>query len=396
MEFVEPEDEPHTFRRPPSPDDRVWRHPSEMAAPRGPVRRQLWIVGIGAAVAAGLLSTGFVVVAATLLDQPRDGTGVNRSSLVPLSFLSDTTAGGNNVDVVAVAERVRPAIVQLKVVAARSGTGSGVFYRSDGSVLTNAHVVDGATSITVVLSNGRELPGRVVGADPSTDIAVVKVDGGPFPVAELGTSGGLKVGQQAIAIGSPLGLTGPPVTVGVLTALHRSVRARTGTRVLTDMVQTDTPIAAGSSGGALVDGAGRVVGISTVVAGGDAGADGSGFAIPVDMARFAAEQLIATGRVSLVWLGVEGNDLDAPTALDLHVDGGAAVERVMAGSPAEHAGLAARDVIVAVDGSPVTSLGMLVAAVRSHQPGDVLALDVVRDHERNAMSATVAERPLGS
>ncbi|HEX3621394.1 MAG TPA: trypsin-like peptidase domain-containing protein [Acidimicrobiales bacterium] len=394
MEFVDPEDEPHPFRDPPLPDDRIWRHPSEMGPKRTPVRRQLWVVGITAAVAASLLSTGLAVVLGTVFDEGSTGSGGNRATLVSLPARS--TAGANG-DVVQIAEHVRPAIAQLRVAGApgtTAGSGSGVVFRSDGEVLTNAHVVDGASSVTVVLSSGRELPGQVVGSDPDSDTAVVKIDGGPFPFAELGTAADLKVGQQAIAMGSPLGLSGgPSVTVGVVSALHRSVATRNSTRVLMDMVQTDAPIAPGSSGGALVDSGGRVIGITTAVAVSDTGTDGFGFATPIDVARSSAEQLVATGRVANAWLGVEGSDLDAPSALDLSVAGGARVDRVVVDSPAEHAGVAARDVIVGVDGRAVMSVGMLVVAVRGHRPGDVVTLDVMRDHEHRAMKATVVERP---
>jgi serine protease Do len=383
MEFVDPEDEPQQFRRPPPPDDRVWRHPSEMGPVRPAPRRQRWMVGLTAAVAASLISTGLAVIAGSLLDGGRGGAaGVDRSGVLSLGL----AGSGSAPDVAQIAERVRPAITQLKVEAGRSTSGSGVIFGSDGQVLTNAHVVEGATVITVVLATGREVPGKVVGSDADTDIAVVKIDGGPYPVAELGTASDLKVGQQAVAVGSP------SVTVGAITALHRSVRSGTGSTVLMDMVQTDAPIAPGSSGGALVDGAGRVVGISTVLA----GADGFGFATPIDVARAAAEQLMATGKVTPVWLGVEGSDLDGATASNLQLEGGALVDTVRTDSPAERAGLAAKDVIVGVDGRPVMSLGMLAVAVRAHRPGDVVTLDVVRDRQHHGMKVTVAERPPGS
>ncbi len=392
MEFVEPDDEPQPYRRPPSPDDRVWRHPSEMGPRRQSARRQLWVVGMASAVAVSVLSTGLAVVAGNLLDAGGGGgRPVETSGVLPTPTLVGAPA-----DVVSVADRVRPAIVQLRVERSRNGSGSGVVFGSDGHILTNVHVVEGATSLTVVLSTGREVAGRVVGFDPHSDTAVVKMDGGPYPAADLGSATDLKVGQEAIAIGSPLGLTGgPSVTVGVVSALHRDVRTRTG-KGLTDMVQTDAPIAPGSSGGALLDANGKVIGITTEMAMTDAGAEGFGFATPIDAARSAAEQLMATGRVVNVWLGVEGSDLDWPTAQSLNVGGGAIVERVKSDSPAERAGLAARDVIVGVNGRPVTSMGMLVVSVRAHRPGDVCTLDVVRDNQHHGMSVTVAERPPGS
>jgi S1-C subfamily serine protease len=323
MEFVEPDDEPQRYREPPSPDDRLWRHPSEIPVKRPSARRQLWVVALASAVAASLLSTGLAVVAGNLLDAGGSRGGVDSAGVFP-----QPTLVGARDDVATVAERVRPAIVQLKVERGRTGSGSGVLFRSDGHLLTNAHVVEGATSVVVVLSSGREFAARVVGSDADTDTAVVKIEGGPFPVAELGSTSELKAGQQAIAIGSPLGLTGgPSVTVGVISALHRSVRTRTNQN-LVDMVQTDAPIAPGSSGGALLDAYGRVIGITTALAVTDTGAEGFGFAIPIDAARNAADQLIATGKVVTVWLGVEGSDLDGATARDLNIDNGAMIEKV--------------------------------------------------------------------
>lgn len=348
-------------------------------------------VGLASALAASLLSAGLALVAADLLGAGDASRRVDTSGRVPT-----VTLVGSRADVVAAADRVRPAIAQLKVQRGRSGSGSAVFFRSDGYLLTNAHVVDGATSVTVVLSTGREILARIVGSDLSSDTAVVKVEGGPFPVAELGSSADLKVGQEAIAIGSPLGLTGgPSVTVGVVSALHRSVRTRTG-QSLMDMVQTDAPIAPGSSGGALLDAHGRVVGITTALAMTDTGAEGFGFATAIDAASAAAEQIMATGKVVTVWLGVEGGDLDGATASELKVDGGVLVERVMADSPAELAGLTPGDVIVAVNGNPMTSMGMLVIAVRAHRPGDSLTVDIVRDGQHQGVKATLVERPPAS
>lgn len=344
---------------------------------------------VGTVSALAVLSTVLAVVAGNILDAGGGASQqVDTAGVVTMPTFVSTRA-----DIVAVADRVRPVIAQLKVERGRSGSGSAFFFRSDGYLLTNAHLVDGATSLTVVLSTGREVPARLVGSDVDTDTAVVKVEGGPFPAAELSSSNDLKVGQDAIAIGSPLGLTGgPSVTVGVISALHRSMRTRTG-QSLMGMVQTDAPIAPASSGGALVDAKGLVIGITTAPATTGTGAEGFGFASPIGAARSAAEQLIATGKVVTVWLGVEGSDLDGAKALELQVDGGAVIERVKADSPAERAGLVARDVIVSVNGKPVTSMGMLVVAVRAHRPGDAVALDIVRDNQPHGMQVTVSERP---
>jgi serine protease Do len=391
MEFVEPDDGPQRFRDPPPPDDRLWRHPSEVGSVRSPGQRQLWLVGLASALLASVLSTGLAVLAGTLLDAGGDSRSVESSSVLPRPTLA-----GAKADVVEIADRVAPAIAQLKVERGRRASGSGVIFRDDGHLLTNAHVVEGSSSVTVVLTSGRELTARVVGSDPDSDTAVVKIDGGPFPVAELGSTTDLKVGQEAVAMGSPLALTGgPSVTVGVISGLHRSVVTRSG-HGLMDMVQTDAPVAPGSSGGALLDSGGRVIGITTAVAMNETGAEGFGFATPIDTARSVAEQLITTGKVVTVWLGVEGSDLDGATALDLDVDGGAVVERVKANSPAERAGLVPRDVILSLDGKAMKSMGMLAAAVRSHRPGDQVTLDVVRNKQHHGMTVTVAERPPGS
>jgi S1-C subfamily serine protease len=397
MEFVDPEDEPSSFREPPSQDDRLWRHPSELPSPpaAAPSRRvaagtSLWMVAAVSALGASLLSTGLVVAFVRRDRAPSATTAVERQLVRPR-----TAANAAPATVVEIAERVRPAIAQLKTqIGDRPATGSGVFFRTDGHVLTNAHVVEGATTIRVVMANGRELPARLIGADPDTDTAVVKVDGGPFPVATLGSALDLRVGQTAIAIGSPLGLAGgPSVSVGVVSGLHREIRPRGNSRTLFDLIQTDATIVPGSSGGALLDADGAVIGITTAVTSSDGGVDGVGFATPIEVARSVADELIRTGRVVHVWLGIEGTDLDGTLAEELRLDGGAMVGQVKGGSPAEHGGLAARDVVVAVDGRQVKSMGELVVALRGRAPGQTVTLEVVRDRQRHTMAVTLAERP---
>lgn len=400
MEFVEPEDEPSSFREPPLPDDRLWRHPSEVgdappSARRTPPRRErsVWMVAGVSALAASLLSTG-LILAVTRSERSPSSSAIERQMVRPRSAAA-SSAGS---PVVEIAERVRPSIAQLKTESGdRPGTGSGVIFRSDGHVLTNAHVVEGSSSITLVLANGHELAAELVGSDPETDIAVVKVGGGPYQVATLGSALDLRVGQTAIAIGSPLGLSGgPSVTVGVVSALHREVHRRGSARSLVDMVQTDAPISPGSSGGALLDANGAVVGITTAVASTDAGGEALGFATPIEVARWVADELIRTGKVVHVWLGVDGTDLDGATAAKLDVEGGAMVGKVKVGSPAERGGLAGRDVVVGVDGRPVRSMAELVVALRGHRPGQTVALAVVRDDRRMTLNVVLGERPVTS
>jgi S1-C subfamily serine protease len=351
-----------------------------------PSRPSLWVVAGVSALSASLLSTG-LVIAATALFVPRHGAPVEREMVArPVG-----TGVSADEEVVRIAERVRPAIAQVKL--DRDRTGSGVVFRSDGHVLTSAHVVAGATTVTVALPTGREVPARVVGSDPHTDIAVVKVEGGGFSVAIMGTATGLAVGQKAVAVGSPLSLAGPSVTVGVISALHRNVRSRSDAQPMYGMVQTDAAIAPASSGGALLDSAGSVIGITTTNVVGEGGAEGVGFAVPIDVARSVAEQLMTAGRVANVWIGIQGQDVDGATASQMDVHGGAVVADVKPGSPAERAGVAPSDVIVAVNGRPITSMGELVVALRLQKPGSAVTLDVLRERRRHTMTVTVAERP---
>jgi S1-C subfamily serine protease len=379
-----------------SPDDRLWRHPSEVAAPvRAPERAstrtepKLWSVAVLAGVIASMLTTSLIVASGGFKKTVVQGV----ENLAPTSRASLALAGGTT-QVETIAERIRPSIVQVDVVTAQGkGSGSGVVLRTDGHILTSQHVIDGAKEVKVVMADGRESPARVIGGDVDTDVAVIKVDGLQVPAAPLGSATLLKVGQMAIAIGEPLGLAGgPTVTLGVVSAIGRQVDRDGGS--LLDMIQTDAPIAPGSSGGALVDGTGAVIGITTAIAVSDVGAEGLGFATPIDIARDVADQLITTGRVVHVWLGIEGEDLDHTRADTMHVSGGAVVKGVRGGSPAATAGISASDVITSIDGHPVTSMAGLVVALRTRRPGQVVKLMVHRDGAKSrAVNATLAERP---
>jgi serine protease Do len=389
MEFDDGlDDDPSSYRTPPPPDDRLWRHPSEVLAKRS-VGERTWLVASISGMVGALLASA-VVVAAGGLNRPGTERVLERQE-VPVQTVSSLVPNGQSV--VDIAQRVRPAIAQIRVEGKEGdSSGSGVMFRSDGHLLTNFHVIDGADAVKVVIDSGRELTAKVVGSDPENDVAVLKVDGGPFPVASLGSAADLRVGQPAIAIGSPLGLAGgPSVTVGVVSALHRRLDTRSGPPLL-DMIQTDAPISPGSSGGALLDANGAVIGLTTAVATTE-GAQGLGFATPIDVARSAAEQLIAGGKVVHVWLGIEGTDVDPTTAKDLSIDGGALVGQVVKGSPAEKGGLQTRDVIVAVDNQPVKTMGALVVALRTRSPGNTVSLDVRRGKEQRHMSVNLVERP---
>jgi serine protease Do len=377
------------------PDDRLWRHPSEigrsLAAPMTAARGKspnAWAVAGLAGMIGALLTAGLIAAVG--------GFSTRELPVRSVEHVADVTtvnARLTNVDaVVEVAQKLRPSIVE--VTASTNGekvSGSGVVFRDDGHILTNAHVVEDATNMKVISADGRTLSAEVVGTDSDTDIAVLKVDA-KMPAATLGTVQGLQVGQQAIAIGSPLGLAGgPSVTVGVVSALGRPFSSTDGP-LLVDMIQTDAPISPGSSGGALVDGNGNVIGITTGIAVSEAGAEGLGFATPIDIARDVAEQLMTTGKVTHIWLGVRGEDLDAAMAKMLGVTGGALVREVAAGSPADKAGIKERDVITTLNGKPVTGIADVVISVRAHRPGDTVKVTVWRATRAHTFTVTLQPR----
>jgi S1-C subfamily serine protease len=381
-----PDDDRPAFREPPSPDDRLWRHPSEVRAAVPRARNNSWAIALCAGSVGALVATGVIAATGGLRrDVTIIGPTVPSTRAVPVSIQPPDDA------VSLIAARVRPSIAKLSITnGAATTSGSGVMFRSDGHVLTNWHLVDGASLIRVMLASGKELPGRIVGSDRDTDIAIVKVEGGPYPAAQLGSTAGLKVGQRAIALGAPRDLTrDPSVTVGVVSALHQQVEFRGGVIPLLDMIQFDTTISPGSSGGALLDGGGAVIGITTA----NAKPKTLGFATPIDAARMVGDQLIANGRFIHVWLGIEGSDIEGGLAMQLGVDGGARVDKVMPNGPADHAGLLPRDVIVGVEDEPIVSMGSLVVSLRGRPPGDVVVLDVRRDLKPRVVRVGVIERP---
>jgi len=297
-----------------------------------------------------------------------------------------------------IADRVLPAVVSIEVTFGDlGGTGSGVVVEEDGYILTNNHVVSGAadnpdSTLRVVFADSSSSPARIVGRDPLSDLAVLKVDKPGLAVASLGSSSDVVVGDPVVAIGSPLGLIGT-VTTGIVSALNRPVRLAgegTDTDAVISAVQTDAAINPGNSGGALVDASGAVIGINTAIAsfgggGGQGGSIGLGFAIPIDAAREIAEELIATGTAVHASLGV-----NAQTVTDGERDG-AQVNNVEPGSPAATAGLQERDVIIAIGDRGVRSSEELVVAIDSYEPGDTVTIEFVRGSSSQTVEA-VRER----
>lgn len=420
---IEPsEDLMEPWSPPPSPDDRVWRHPTEMGGAHDPrfndavfspllsiqrpsddvdratssqhIQRSTVLLSLGSGLA------GAVIVVSMLALMGALGTSENGRDIVvrekvatPLVSLPSGTATPTG-DVVAIAAQVSPAIVRMKITNPVPSSGSGVLFRDDGYLLTNAHVVKDAETLFAVLADGSEIAGKIVGQDSETDIAVVKLKRDePFPTAVLGTAVGLKVGQPAVAIGSPLGLIGgSSVSTGVVSALGRRVNSDEGSPLL-DMIQTDAAIAPGSSGGALLDHTGSVIGITTAIAVSQVGAEGLGFATPIDIARSVADQIIATGKAEHVWLGIEGADVDAASARKASIPGGARIERVVRDSPASKAGLEKKDIIISMDDKEVTSMSDLVISLRDHRPGESVSITYMRDDIRKTTTVELSKRP---
>ncbi|HTE21141.1 MAG TPA: trypsin-like peptidase domain-containing protein [Armatimonadota bacterium] len=284
--------------------------------------------------------------------------------------------------VIRVAKQARPAVVS---VSRDGGSGSGVIIRADGVILTNAHVVGDAKTVGVRLSDGRKLEGQVLGADPAVDVAVVRVNASNLQVAPLANSDRLEVGQAAIAIGNPLGLDGT-LTTGVVSAINRQ-------RSLNDFVnfiQTDAAINPGNSGGPLLDSEGRVMGINTWIMG---RTTGLGFAVPINLAREVATQVLETGTVRRVIIGIVPTSVtpEIAASLKLPVSEGAAVVEVQPGSPAEKSGLLANDVITRVDGKAIAGAGDLRRILRERKAGDNVALTVRRAEQTLTLTVQLAD-----
>ena len=303
----------------------------------------------------------------------------------------------------AVAERVSPSVVQIDVSVApdgdsplrwfrgegtQRGLGSGVVFSSDGAILTNNHVIEEARAIHVRLRDGRVLPGKLVGRDPSTDLAVLRVDAKDLPAANFADSDGAKVGEWVVAIGSPFGL-GHTVTVGVLSAKGRG---GVGVNAVEDYLQTDASINPGNSGGPLVDLDGRVLGINTMIV---SKGQGIGLAVPAAIAKRVATQILKTGRVDRAWIGVGIQDLTPQLAAEMTgapATGGALVNSIAPTGPAAKAHLEAGDIITTLGGKPVMDAQDVIREVFVHAVGDSIPLEVVRSGKRYQTKVTLESR----
>ncbi len=358
----------------------------------GLTTRQRWIAVLASTMAAAALGTAYA--------SPKKDQAHEEALSRAMAFETALTG---------VAEQVSPSVVSIAVEVTRPqqngfplpffgmpdngggivrGGGSGVILRSDGYVLTNNHVVRDATRIDVRLQNDKSYPAMLVGADPASDLAVLKIDARGLRQAEFASSEAARVGQFVIAIGSPFGLD-YSVTTGVLSAKGRG---GIGANEIEDYLQTDASINPGNSGGPLVDLNGGVLGINTMIIG---RGSGIGFAIPSEIAQRVATQLIAHGEVKRAWLGVSFQEITPELASHFggDFDGGALISLVVPEGPADQAGLKAGDVVTTVDGTKIREGHDLLRTVLRHDVGDRMALDVRRGSQSLKLKLTAGERP---
>jgi serine protease Do len=296
--------------------------------------------------------------------------------------------------IIEIVKNIGPAVVsvtQLNTKGEEEGLASGVIISSDGDILTNNHVISGASRLTVTLADGRQVNAKSLGGDPGIDVAIIKIPVKNLPVAPLGDSDTLQVGQVAIAIGNPYGFD-RTVSVGVISALSRTIPG--GGLSLSNLIQTDARIYPGNSGGPLVDSAGKVIGINTAVVGGKAGT--LGFAIPINTARSIVDEVKKQGRVVVGWIGISFGELSEEVAeeFDLPVKEGVIVARVEKGGPAALAGMRRGDIIIEVDRQKISDGGSLQKIIRNREIGDKLDVTALRNGKPRHFVVTIKEMPL--
>jgi Do/DeqQ family serine protease len=269
--------------------------------------------------------------------------------------------------------------------------GSGVIVNENGYILTNNHVIKDASEIRVVLRDGRQFPARVVGADPETDLAVLQAAGDRLPVAQLGDSDRLRVGDVVMAIGNPFGV-GQTVTLGIVSATGRD---QLGIATIENFIQTDAAINPGNSGGALINARGDVIGINTAIFSDSGASHGIGFAIPTHIARMVLQQISQHGHVIRGWIGITAQQLTPALAESFGLQGqrGLLISGVLENGPADRAHIQPGDLLVAVDGHPVRDAPHVLNRIAAHRPGDRLRLSLVRGGKPLDVRVEVAERP---
>lgn len=346
---------------------------------------------------AGLLGAGVAIGAVLVfgLGTSNEPTTERVTEVVRTEIVAPEAISTSNLSA-AVARRVTPSVVTVEVFTGptQTGSGSGVIIDAEtGYIATNEHVVQDRATVGIVLADGRRYAGEVLGVDRLTDLAVVQIEAEALVEIELGASDDLAVGDTAIAVGNPLGLLGgPTVTVGILSAFDRQVEGNSQGESLYGMLQTDAPFTSGSSGGALVDDQGRLIGITTAVGVSDIGPEGLGFATPVEVMTRVTNEIISKGFSGHGFLGIVGT-----TQMEPQPDGGQApvgvlVAQLLEGSSAGASGIQAGDVIVTVDDRPVATMEGLVSALRRFSPGDQVDVVIQRQGEVIPVELELGER----
>ena len=276
----------------------------------------------------------------------------------------------------------------------QSGLGSGVIISQDGYILTNNHVVEGADDIEVTLTDSRQAKAKIIGTDPETDLAILKIELDKLPVIVLGNSDQVAVGDRVLAIGNPFGV-GQTVTSGIISALGRS---QLGINTFENFIQTDAAINPGNSGGALVDANGNLLGINTAIYSRSGGSMGIGFAIPVSTAKMVLDGIVKDGKVTRGWIGVEPNELSPELAetFGVKADAGVIITGVLQAGPAAQAGMRPGDVIVKVGETATRNVSELLTAVASLKPGEAAKFDVRRGDSEVVLNITPGARPAAS
>jgi len=379
--------------------------PAPLPAPASRARRGGFLAGVIGGVL-GAVATVLVLVSTGLVEgAPVAGPTGQPTLEAPVSGQVPDRAplpdpGQGAAVIPDVADRVLPSVVRINTsgnadLTGAGALGSGVIYRSDGYIITNHHVIEGAAAVEVLLSDGDRYTAEIVGSDELNDLAVLRIERDGLPAIDLRPSDEpVRVGETVVAIGSPFGLDAT-VTSGIISALNRDLRIPGSADVIPAVIQTDAAINPGNSGGALVDLKGRLVGINTAIVSRSGSNEGVGFAVAVRQAIVSSDQLIEQGFVRYPLLGITGSDINAQVAeaFGLPNRRGAVVESVQEGSGAQLGGMRVGDVIIEVDGLPLRSMSDLVAEVRRRAPGMTVTFEVLRGDDRLTIEAVLGERP---
>lgn len=377
-------------------------YPSELITQRA-ARQRRWPILLGSFATAfiGAMAAVGILAAFGLVGNGDTTTATTGPPVTVVERITrEIVPQGTAVDTAeAVWIKVGPSIATVEVgtltggVCARFGSGSGVVLDDQGRIATNHHVVEGSDCQSVIFENGLTYEAQLLGSDEITDLAVLDIDAGDLQPIEIGVADDLAIGQTTIAVGNPLGqVGGASLTVGVLSALNREVNFGDGSRLF-GMLQTDAPITQGSSGGALVDKDGRLIGITSAIGVSDAGAEGIGYAIPVELVTRITDEIIETGSVRHAFLGIEGTDHVVDRSDGATAPGGAEVQTVIDGTSATDLGLVIGDVIIGLDGETITTMNDLVITLRLYRAGTEVMVRIEHDGQVVERSAVLGERP---